>query len=595
MSRLSVGYSGESYRTPSLRRLLSAGFLLFFICFRAAGAAHENNAENGEYIKVRLRSTLWETLIDNGVNPTLWKEVFYYNRRNNPAFARIKSAHRIPNGITVYIPSDWQDGKRAARRRTGPVKAVVQDTVYRLEMPLLLVRAGRSQGLNEVIEQFCVPASIRNKSSRSSLLRNVRSDIRDLYRRMGRELSRYDRSFYVPLHLVAEHYQALRRKIDALDENPAYFVSRDSLLGAAGDDIRHFAAAGEDYLDLAKRYIGKASNFPAHYPYRKSSSAHLAYMAQIIRHYNLNQPLWPGKPYLIPGYLVGGRYYRDHPRVKLVRRTKNSVSYANGLKISLAYHVTRRKMYWKRRERYLPPLKRLLEDGKAAYPDMILWHRTGLEPEIEEVLRSKGREHFSVRYIYRAAVTNYYIDEKGRCFLIVDPEKNPRHHAGYPRDFRCFWNGQARISDVAIGIEIESGFTGSLSRKQLATAKKLQEFIRGRFIIGDQRILDHRKVACRRGPGLTLLRGRKADGLTASERRALGIEPLLDPDVLRGLVDPNLDTIQRRRLDSEDYWYRVALDPDLEKSARLVGWRLENGLWQRPGPAGVQKTESSSF
>ena len=173
-----------------------AGIVLLFICFQAGRA---EDPEDGDYIKVRLRSTLWETLIDNGVNPTLWKEVFYYNRRNNPAFARIKSAHRIPNGITVYIPSDWQDGKKAARRRTGPVKGVVQDTVHRLGMPLLLVRAGRSQRLTDVIEQFCVPASVRNKSNRSSLLRNVRSDIRDLYKRMGRELGRYDRSFYVPL------------------------------------------------------------------------------------------------------------------------------------------------------------------------------------------------------------------------------------------------------------------------------------------------------------------------------------------------------------------------------------------------------------
>ncbi|MBN2290469.1 MAG: N-acetylmuramoyl-L-alanine amidase, partial [Candidatus Glassbacteria bacterium] len=245
---------------------------------------------------------------------------------------------------------------------------------------------------------------------------------------------------------------------------------------------------------------------------------------------------------------------------------------------------------------HLPPLERKFDNGQSAYPDMILWHRTGLEPEIEELLRSKGREHFSVRYIYRSAVANYYIDEKGECFLIVDPEKNPRDHAGFPHDYRCFWNGQPRVSDVSIGIEVESGFTGNFTAAQLAACRKLQEVLRGRFIIADHRILDHRKVACRRGRGPALLRGRKADGLTSYERRALGIVPVLDPDVLRGLVDPNLDTIQQRYTDSEDYWYRVAPDPDLEKTARLVGWRLENGLWLRPEPAGnLQQAVPSSF
>ncbi len=595
MSGIFSGFSNQSSRLQLLRGMVLAGFLSLFLCWQAAEAAHEDATNGGNYDKVRLRSTLWETLIENGVNPTLWKKVFDYNRRHNKAFASIKSAQRIPNGITLYIPSDWQTRKRVSKRTTGPKKAVVQDTLHRIRMPVLLVKAGRNQRLTDVIKQLCLPASIKGKQRQTNLVRNVYSDIRDLYSRMGRELNQYDRSFFVPLHLVAEQHEALSERIEALHRDSSLFIPRDSLLEVGDDDIRHVAADGENYLDLARRYIGKADDFPAYYPYKKSFSQHLDYMAQIIRHYNLNQPVWQGKTYFIPGYLIGGRYYRDHPGVKTVRRTNRAVRYENGLEVSLEYHVTRRKMYWKRRERYLPPLERLMADGSPAYPDMILWHRTGLEPEVEEVLRSKGREHFSVRYIYRAAVANYYIDEKGRCFLIVDTDKNPRDHAGYPQDYRCLWNGQTRISDVSIGIEVESDFTGNFTQAQLATCKKLQEVIRGQYIIGDRRVLDHRKVACRRGPGLTLLRGRKADGLTAYERRVLGIESLLDPDVLRQVVDPNLDTIQKRRLDSEDYWYQVALDPDLEESARLVGWRLEDGLWLRPDLAGVQKEMPSSF
>ena len=147
-------YSERFWVCSRVRRVL-AGCLFLFLCFQVAEAAHDEVEENGESVKVRLRSTLWETLIENGVNPTLWKDVFYYNRRHNKAFARIKSAHRIPNGITIYIPSDWQSEKAASARRAVPKKAVVQDTVFRLGMPVMLVKAGRNQWLNDVIKQFC--------------------------------------------------------------------------------------------------------------------------------------------------------------------------------------------------------------------------------------------------------------------------------------------------------------------------------------------------------------------------------------------------------------------------------------------------------
>ncbi|MEA2063393.1 MAG: N-acetylmuramoyl-L-alanine amidase [Gemmatimonadota bacterium] len=567
------------------RVVTGTGFIALMVMFQVLVASHDKDPNGQSYFKVRLRGTLWETLIEHGVNPTRWKEVFQYNRRFNPAFKRIKSAHRIPDRTTVYIPTDWGGKRTAVKRRTGPRKSVVQDTVFRLDMTVLLVKAGRDQRLSDVLNQLCRPASIKGKQDRSRLVRNVRSDMRDFYRRDGRELNSWDRSFFIPLHLAKEGFEGLRNRIGAYFRAPELFVRRDSLLGTGEADIAHLAAPGEDYRRFAKLYAGMPEDFPGRYPFRKSLNKHLAYMAQVIRHYNLNQPVWPGKTYFIPACLVEGAYYREHPEVKLVRKTRKSLRYGNGLEVLLEYHVTRRKMYWKRRERYLPPLERRLADGSPAFPDMILWHRTGLEPEIEEVLRSRGRKHFSLRYIYRTAVTNYYIDENGLCFLVVDPEKNPRDHAGHPNDYRCFWSGQARVSDISIGIEIESGFLGSLSRAQLATARKLQELIRSRYIIQDDRVLDHAKVAVRRGPDRSLRRGRKADKLTVAERGVLGIGPILDPDVLRGLVDPNLDELQVRQKDSDDYWFHVELDPDLEQSARMAGWRKAGGRWLRPGAA----------
>lgn len=567
-----------------------AFFLLSFIfCagiqYQAQASQYDEPAEVENYFTTRMGSSLWETLIDQGINPTLWKFVFEYNRTYNPAFARITSAKRIPRNTVIYIPYDRNDTSVRTYSRTGsrPGKATVQDTVA-LDSGLLLleVKAGRGQRLNDVIKQFCIPTWMKNNGNSNTLLRNVRSDIRDIYRRIGRQLNYRDRSFLIPMHLLSERFEAFQRKYETIYGSPEGYVSRDSMLEVPVNDIRHVAAEGESYRSVAKLYLGNADIFPKSYPYRKSHFDHISYMVQHIRHYNLNQQFWPGKVYYIPEYLLEGRYYGQNPEVKLERKTKKALYYKNGLKISLAYHVTRRKAYWKRRQKYLTPLRRQFTDGTPAYPDMIIWHRTGLEPEVEEVLRSKGRKQFSIRYIYRMAATNYYIDESGNCFLIVDPEKNPRDHAGHGIDFRCFWNGLQRVSDVSVGIEIEGGFLSVLSRKQLETARKLQEVIRGRFIIPDERVLDHKKVACRRGPDLRLLRGRKADGLTASDRVVIGVKPVLDPDVLRGIVEPNLNDIMMRQADSTDYWYKVEIDPDLEESARRAGWQLSSGLWLSP-------------
>lgn len=570
---------------------LNVAFFLFsfFFCtgiqYQAQAAQEEEPAAVESYFTTRMGSSLWETLIDQGVNPILWEFIFEYNRTHNSAFARIPSAKRIPRNTVIYIPYDRKGSSAGTYSRISsrPGKAAIQDTVtLNSGVRLLKVESGRGQRLNDVIKQFCIPAWIKDKTAVNNLLRNIGSDIRDTYRRIGRQLSYRDRSFLIPMHLISDRFEAFQGKYEAIKSSPEQYLPRDSILETSNDDIKHVAAEGENYRSVAQLYLGNANIFPSSYPYRSSHFNHISYMAQHIRHYNLNQQFYPGKVYYIPSYLLEGRYYSQIPAVRLLRKTKNTLHYNNGLKVSLDYHVTRRKAYWKRRQKYLPPLSRQFADGTPAYPDMIIWHRTGLEPEVEKVLRSKGRKQFSVRYIYRMAVTNYYIDESGNCFLIVDPEKNPRNHAGHETGFRCFWNGLRMVSDVSIGIEIEGGFLSVLSRKQLETARKLQGMLRSRFIIPDDRILDHKKVACRLGPNLRLVRGRKADGLTASDRLAMGVKPVLDPDVLRGIVDPNLNEILKRQADNTDNWFMVEIDQDLEESARRAGWQLSGGFWLSP-------------
>ena len=575
-------------------------FLFILLFSPSLGISSSDDTEEPSvaesYISAPMSSSLWETLIENGIDPTQWKGVFEYNRINNPAFKKISSASKIPRGTIIYIPVEGETRLPGPSRRSGtkPSRPVIEDTLQIFgTTPTLLVRPGRGQTVNDLINLFCIPRAVKNKEQRANMVRNIRGDLRDFYRLMGRKLSYRDTSFYLPLQLLSDQFEVLQKYVNSFYSSPDRFVPRDSLLGVSSEDICHLALPGDDYYKLAERYLGNLSVFPDYYPYKNSRKYHLSYMAQHIRHYNLNQPLWSGKRYFIPAYLLGASYYRDNPPVLPVRRSKEAIYYSNGLVVSLEYHITRKNAYWKHRKKYLPPISRVLEDGKSAYPDMIIWHRTGLDPETEQILRSKGREHYSLPYIFSMAVSNYYIDENGRCFLIVDPDKNSRNHAGNPGDFRCLWNGQKRISDISIGIEVESGFNGNLPDTQLATAKKLQEVIRGMFIVPDERVLDHRKVACLRGPDSRLLRGRKADGLSPADRLALNLKPVLDPDVLRGIIDPNLDYIQQRQADSTDYWYRVEIDSDLEASARLAGWQLIDGHWQRPSSVNEIKMQPS--
>jgi hypothetical protein len=554
-----------------------------------------------EYTQIRMGGSLWETLIENGVDPGLWKTVFEYNRANNPAFKRLRSAKNIPKGTLIYIPADWEAKPKAEKKPSKkappspPARPVVRDTVGLPDGTRFIhFSSSGKMNLSDLIGRYCLPGGITDRRAQMLLVRNVRSDLRDIYRRLDKDLHGRDTTYYLPLHLLAESQLSLSRRVEAFTRDPRFFVPRDSLLELGPGDICHVAAAGEDYAALARRYIGGASACPSTYVYRQLPAQHLAYMAQIIRHYNLNQPLWPGKRYFIPGFLLNGVYFSEQPKVEVTRRTKNLLYYSNGLVVSLDYHVTRNRSFWKGREQYFPPLERHLEAGRPAFPDLLVWHRTGLDPEIGEILRAKGREHFSLRYIFRTSVTNYYIDEHGYCYLITDPEKNPRDHAGASYDYRSFWAGEPRVSDVSIGVEIESGFQGDLSLEQIDTARLLQEMLRCRFIIPLERIVDHRKVACRRGPDQRLVRGRKADGLTLADRQALGLAPVLDPDVLRSIVDPCLDDIQLRQSDSLDYWFKVPLDPDLETSARRVGWWMDGGFWRRPASPVDSQTRPSA-
>ena len=98
----------------------SARLLLAFLFFSLATSLRPQNSEEQpeptepeSHLTVTMGSSLWETLVDNGVNPSIWKYVFEYNRANNPAFARITRTNRIPRGTVIFIPLERDEEARA--------------------------------------------------------------------------------------------------------------------------------------------------------------------------------------------------------------------------------------------------------------------------------------------------------------------------------------------------------------------------------------------------------------------------------------------------------------------------------------------------
>ncbi|HLA38400.1 MAG TPA: hypothetical protein VJ417_00305, partial [Candidatus Glassbacteria bacterium] len=200
--------------------LLYLPLILLLAAFSIHAAGNEA-ADEGGYYTVVMGASLWETLIDNGVNPTLWKEIFQFNRENNPAFRRISNANRIPRGTPVYIPLEGGEAAPAAPGPSGRGRAAIADTVRLMGgIPFLKISSPGRLHVDDVIRQFCIPAKVTGKRERANLLRSLRADIRDTYRLAGLAFSYRDRTFYIPVHYTAHQYEALGKRLSALYGSP---------------------------------------------------------------------------------------------------------------------------------------------------------------------------------------------------------------------------------------------------------------------------------------------------------------------------------------------------------------------------------------
>jgi N-acetylmuramoyl-L-alanine amidase len=124
-------------------------------------------------------------------------------------------------------------------------------------------------------------------------------------------------------------------------------------------------------------------------------------------------------------------------------------------------------------------------DARTAPPDILVLHYTGMKtgPEALDRLRDPVAKVSS----------HYMVEEDGRIFRLV-PEERRAWHAGV-----SYWKGDRNINGVSIGVEIvnpghEWGYR-PFPDAQIAAVIALVADIRGRWMIGDDRIVGHSDVA----------------------------------------------------------------------------------------------------
>ena len=124
-------------------------------------------------------------------------------------------------------------------------------------------------------------------------------------------------------------------------------------------------------------------------------------------------------------------------------------------------------------------------DARTAPPEILVLHYTGMPTGEDALNRLRDPE---------AKVSSHYmVEEDGRIFRLV-PEERRAWHAGV-----SYWKGARNINGVSIGVEIvnpghEFGYR-PFPDAQIAALIALIGDIRGRWQIGDDRIVGHSDVA----------------------------------------------------------------------------------------------------
>lgn len=142
---------------------------------------------------------------------------------------------------------------------------------------------------------------------------------------------------------------------------------------------------------------------------------------------------------------------------------------------------------------------------------------------------------------------HYVVDTDGTVYSIV-PRGKIAYHCG-----KSMWNGETRLDNVSVGIEIVGWHDREITDAQYASVRKLLAELKKKFKVPDERVLTHSMVAYgepnhwQKQPH----RGRKRCGMrlalpAARTRLGLAKKPGSDPDLKAGRLkdaDPELTKI----------------------------------------------------
>ncbi|MBN2302163.1 MAG: N-acetylmuramoyl-L-alanine amidase [Lentisphaerae bacterium] len=148
---------------------------------------------------------------------------------------------------------------------------------------------------------------------------------------------------------------------------------------------------------------------------------------------------------------------------------------------------------------------------------------------------TEGSKKGSLSKVYRNGEANYFVDEQGRVYRIIDKRKVALHCG------TSMWNGRRNIDLFSVGIEVVGYHNKDITSAQYRALRILLAELKRIFRVPDERVLTHSMVAYgepnrwHRKPH----RGRKRCGMlfaktSVRSKIGLGKAPAYDPDVRAG-------------------------------------------------------------
>lgn len=192
------------------------------------------------------------------------------------------------------------------------------------------------------------------------------------------------------------------------------------------------------------------------------------------------------------------------------------------------------------------------------------------------VLHSTAGE--DTNYFINHTVAHYLVGKDGKIHYLIDRSLED-NHAGNRRtdgvisETPASWDGDEEMSYKAIGIEVVANPGEEWNDEQYEAVKKLTHWLGSEYGIKKRNVLMHNQVAFATKWGIA--RGRKPDpyGVDWEKLDLPNNSNLIDVDVVKGKIEPNIKWIKENMAKSGGDWFGVPEETirGLEESAKMVG------------------------